>query len=450
MKNPIPFRVKEENIKFFNTTQFAYYFGLTHSLAILGFYLLGVYELMLFNIFISVPSFIVALVVNRLGKHNLAFTIAFLELFIHQTLAVFFLGWQSGFQYWYIYLIGLSFFNPKWKFTFQFSLLILIAVAFVATYTYCSIGIYPMPLSLVKPIFISNGITSALVLVLLINTYSKSTYLAEENLKKANAILSDKNLEIKFQHEQIVQSIHYAEKIQRAVISNLTVLDKHFKEYFVIFKPKDIVSGDFYWFTEIEDKVIVVCADCTGHGVPGGFMSMLGLSFLNEIVNQQRTVQPKDILDKLRIQIKKSLNQQSENQEQKDGMDIAVCVFNKDLRSMTYAGAHNSIFIISKGILTEYAATKNPIGVYIKEIPFEQQTIQLAKGDKVYLLTDGFIDQFGGNPTRKFMRKQLKESLLTNHALSMQEQKDVIENVFHHWKIGQKQTDDCTLIGLLV
>lgn len=196
MKNPIPYRVKKENEKFYKTTQFAYFFGLSHLLGFGGFWFLGIPEMAWFNLLVSSPSFILALILNRLGKHNLAFFIAFVELFVHQTLGTYFMGWSAGLQYLLIYLAGLSFFNPQWKRAVQVFMLTLISVAFASLYLFCQQGVYPLPQALIKPFYIGGSVGTIIVLSILISRYSRTAHKAESDLKLANKELDEANKEL--------------------------------------------------------------------------------------------------------------------------------------------------------------------------------------------------------------------------------------------------------------
>lgn len=442
MKINIPYKVTAENEKFYKTTQFAYYFGLTHLLGFSFYKWLGAPELAWFNLLISSPAFIFALIINRLGRHNMAFGIAFFELFVHQVLTTYYLGWDIGFYYLLIYLAGLSFFNPKWGRGIQFFILSLISVALIILYFYFQKGVYSVDPELIKLMHIGGLISLVVILAILINNYSTSAHKAETQLQ-------EKNKKIEYQNDQIIQSINYASNIQKAVISDNKILEQNFADYFISFKPKDIVSGDYYWFTEIDEKQVIVCADCTGHGVPGALMSMLGISFLNEIVGQNKITEPNEILEQLRHKVKNTLNQNNKT-EQKDGMDMSVCVFEKEKSTMIFAGANNGIFIIRNNEIKEYKPTKNPIGEYLIETAFEKTEIDIQKNDLIYMYTDGYSDQFGGDNKRKLLRKNFKQIILDNSTETLTIQKKNIEKAIKQWQGAEEQVDDCTLIGIKI
>ncbi len=262
--------------------------------------------------------------------------------------------------------------------------------------------------------------------------------------------ISFKNMQMEQQKKKIIQSITYAEKIQNSVLPRQSFLNRFFEESFVIYKPRDIVSGDFYWFSDVDNCVVVVCADCTGHGVPGGLMSMLGVSHLNEIVNHQKIIEPAEILESLRKKIKESLHQTGNRDEQKDGLDMSVCVFNPQSCQVKFAGANNAVFLVHNGQLEEFKPTRNPIGVHSKEVSFTQETISVEKWDQVFMFTDGYVDQFGGEKNRQFSKTGLKNKIMQYCNMPMNEQKTRLEADLSDWMKDHDQLDDITLIGIRV
>ncbi|MCF6184899.1 MAG: SpoIIE family protein phosphatase, partial [Bacteroidales bacterium] len=207
---------------------------------------------------------------------------------------------------------------------------------------------------------------------------------------------------IEKQQKNIMDSIHYAGRIQEAVLPPDEFLNRILGEHFVLFRPRDIVSGDFYWATQRGDKTVIVAADCTGHGVPGAFMSMLGISFLNEIVNKEEILQANIILNRLRENVKKSLRQTGKENEAKDGMDIALCIIDKKEMKIQYAGAYNPLLIIRNEEISRIKADRMPIGIYLREKEsFTNNIIDIHKGDLLYIFSDGYVDQFGGETDSK-------------------------------------------------
>lgn len=270
--------------------------------------------------------------------------------------------------------------------------------------------------------------------------------------QRANKVLEEKNELISHQKQEITDSIRYASRIQNAVLPSATLLSESLKEHFVLFLPRDIVSGDFYWFTKQGDKVVLVAADCTGHGVPGAFMSMLGVSFLYEIVNKENILQPSQILNKLRELIKVTLSQTGKQNEQKDGMDISLSVLDLKNMKLEWAGAFNSLYLVRNGELVEYKADKMPIAIHINDHQsFTNHEIQLVPGDTFYMYSDGFSDQFGGPDGRKFMSKRFKQFLVDINSLSLDEQKERLLNEHLTWK-GEhyEQVDDIIVFGVRV
>lgn len=284
--------------------------------------------------------------------------------------------------------------------------------------------------------------------------------------KKANIIINNQKEQVELQKEEIVlqkilveekqkeiiDSINYAQKIQAAVLTSDEVWKKISPEYFIIFSPKDIVSGDFYWaYNTVNNRSVFALADCTGHGVPGGFMSMLGNSFLNELVVENKLFKADIILNKLREKIINALGQKG-SADRKDGMDMVLCVWNKLDNTLEFAGANNGLWLIRNGELITYQGDKMPIGQFREELlkPFTSQTIQLQKNDLIVLCTDGFADQFGGEDGKKLKSKNLKEFIAMNAGDSLSQQKINLTELFSNWKGNHQQVDDVSLIMIKV
>ena len=263
------------------------------------------------------------------------------------------------------------------------------------------------------------------------------------------------------QKKEITDSINYAERIQKAVLPEEAILKKAFSDYFVILRPKDIVSGDFYWMTLKNDNLIFAAADCTGHGVPGAFMSMLGVSFLNKIVNETGIIEPSAILTSLRENIISALKQRGSFEDTKDGMDIAICCVEVKKKKLWFAGANNPLYIIRKEnheyILIEKKGDMMPVGVYSVMTDFTSHEVDIQKGDTIYLFSDGFIDQFGGPNGRKFMKIRFRQMLLDNQELDMTSQKEIFIKTIEDWtnfpsdhKTHFGQLDDILLLGIRI
>jgi len=283
-----------------------------------------------------------------------------------------------------------------------------------------------------------------------IETQKEEIQTIADNLIVANEEVTKQKDEIEEIHKHVTESIEYASRIQQAILPPKELIKKHLPEHFILFKPRDIVSGDFYWLKQIGNYTVYAAADCTGHGVPGAFMSMLGISFLNEIVTKTRFDNAGEILNRLRKKIKTSLRQTGKDGESKDGMDIAICVIDNESLQLEYSGAYNPLYIIRKGELTEIKATRNPVGIYLKEKPFENHKFQLEKGDVIYTFSDGYVDQFGGKNESKFKSKNFKKLLLEIYNKPMQEQGKILDTVLLKWQGKTEQTDDIVVFGVKI
>lgn len=263
---------------------------------------------------------------------------------------------------------------------------------------------------------------------------------------------------ISWQKEQILDSIRYAERIQSAILPPEQFLAEFLSEHFIIFKPRDIVSGDYYWSSMKNGKLLFAAADCTGHGVPGAFLSMLGISSLNEIVNRNEKLHAGQILDQLRKFIIKSLHQKGTRGEDRDGIEIALCIIDPATASLEFAGANRPLFLVrSKNStadktapeLIRYQGDKMPIGIYEQNNrPFTRHRISLQKNDSIYLFTDGFVDQLGGPDRKTFRTVRFKKLLLEIQEKSMAEQKEILVEKYHSWKGSVEQIDDILVAGM--
>ena len=267
---------------------------------------------------------------------------------------------------------------------------------------------------------------------------------------RQNNIRRKTNIVLTEQKKQITDSIVYAERIQRALLPPKEQLDEILNEYFILLKPLHIVSGDFYWIKEINQYIIIAAADCTGHGVPGAFMSMLGISFLNEIVSKEGITQANHILNELRQYVKTSLKQTGKEDDAKDGMDMALYAINKDTLKLQFAGAYNPLFIIRDNELIALKPDRQPIAIHVKEKDFTNTVFQLQTNDVLYSFSDGFIDQFGGEKGKKFMIKNFKKLLLDIHKKSFKEQKEILNNELINWSGNYDQLDDILVIGIKI
>ncbi|MDF1546202.1 MAG: SpoIIE family protein phosphatase [Bacteroidales bacterium] len=284
----------------------------------------------------------------------------------------------------------------------------------------------------------------------------------ERRLQRDNKILelkvAERTFEIKKQKEQIeyknreiTDSLNYASQIQSAILPPKKMLNEAVSESFVLNKPKDIVSGDYFWANRINGQLVVTAADCTGHGVPGAFLSMLGVTFLNEITNKMEYLRANLILEKLRSRVIKSLHQEGYDQKRFDGIDLSLVVIDLKELKMQFAGANNPMYIIRNGMLTEFKGNRMPIGMHSYDNkPFTNHEIELKKGDIVYLFSDGYTDQFGGEYGRKFLTRNFKILLTEISKLPMNKQNNILEETFIAWKGKYEQIDDILVIGLKI
>ena len=288
------------------------------------------------------------------------------------------------------------------------------------------------------------------VIVILLIILGLVAYMAYKVKKKDNLLLALQKKEIEEKHSEITKSINYAKRIQNAILPPIDTIQKVLPDSFILFKPKDIVSGDFYWFYETPAGYLIAVADCTGHGVPGAFMNMIGSEKLNEAVLQSN--KPDEILHFLNYGIKTSLRQ-ADAQSTKDGMDIALCFFDKQTNELTYSGANRPLWIIEKhsNTVTEIKALKVAIGGHTQDDQiFVSHKIKLQKGDSFYIFSDGYVDQFGGTLDKKLTSKRLKEILVEIENKTMNEQGKYLEEFISIWKAEKEQIDDILVMGIRV
>ncbi|MBR4676671.1 MAG: SpoIIE family protein phosphatase [Bacteroidales bacterium] len=274
-----------------------------------------------------------------------------------------------------------------------------------------------------------------------------------EQIEEQNVEITAQKDEITAQKDKIVESIRYAQKIQQAVMPPQEYFSKYLPDHFIMLKPRDIVSGDFFWGNDIGDKFVFTAADCTGHGVPGAFMSLLGIAFLNDITARmtEDNISAGEILTLLRSDIITYLRQTGRDDEQKDGMDMAVCVYDRKNFKIQYAGAHNPLILIHNGELLQTDADEMPIGYYENQTErFTNHELKVEKGDMLYLFSDGYADQFGmsGGKRRKYMIKNFRDFLMQIHTLDLPVQKQRLEENLDNWRGNLKQLDDVLVMGV--
>ena len=317
-------------------------------------------------------------------------------------------------------------------------------------------------------------ITAFVLIVVIVKLYTRRLQLEKVRLE---GIVARRTAEVVRQKEELEDSITYASRIQRAILPSDSILKEHLPEHFLLFKPRDIVSGDFYWMTSRGDNIMIVAADCTGHGVPGAFMSLLGISFLNEIVNRLDILKSDEILNHLRQEIMSSLKQTGKEDEASDGMDVAICIIDKKKMKLQFSGAYNPLWLVRpltkkeltevekgnelefpprsirdhKNVLIPFVGDKMPIGISVKgTLPFTYNELDIKKGYSIYLFSDGYVDQFGGPNGKKFMSKAFKKLILEIQDQTMSKQREVLNERFEEWKGDLDQVDDILVIGLKI
>jgi two-component system, sensor histidine kinase LadS len=285
----------------------------------------------------------------------------------------------------------------------------------------------------------------------LIIQLNKNAELQDKVNKELSEKVKEATAEIVARNKEIIDSINYASLIQTAVLPPLDFITEWGIDNFILYKPKDVVSGDFYWGKRRNGKIIIAAGDCTGHGVPGALMSMLGHAFLDEIINTIDTDNAAAILNRLRDEVIITLKQKGNRGEAKDGMDMALCIIDKKTGQLEYSGANNPLYLIRDNSLIKIEADKMPIGIHLTSlIPFTNQIIEIRKKDCIYLFSDGFADQFGGPSGKKFMYKPFQEIILQNHDKPMDKQKKILDDTFEKWRGEREQIDDVMVIGLKI
>jgi len=277
-------------------------------------------------------------------------------------------------------------------------------------------------------------------------------YELEQKVKDRTIKIERQKEEIEEQKKHIMDSIYYARRIQNAILPSFNMIDRHLKSYFIFYMPKDIVSGDFYWMHESDGLFMVSAVDCTGHGVPGAFMSIVGYNQLNFAVNVKKARTAATILDELNKGVVTTLNENKSDSSIKDGMDMALCVFDFKAKRVEFAGANNPLIMVRNNSIVKYKGDRFPIGAFEGDSPqlFKNTEIDLIENDCLYISSDGYVDQFGGPENKKFMSKRFEDLLLEINNLSMTEQKEMLQKRLYDWKGENEQVDDILVIGIRV
>lgn len=269
--------------------------------------------------------------------------------------------------------------------------------------------------------------------------------------KNAEAALEEKNSKLLQKNEDILDSIQYARKIQDAILPNVSSIAKSVEDAFVLYLPKDVVSGDFYWYYKKDNKIFIAAVDCTGHGVPGALMSVVGNSILKDVIVKRGIENPAEILETLDADVNNLFQKEDSYDVMSDGMDMALAMIDLDTNVLTFSGAMRPLWIVRDGEVIDIKGDRFPIGYfYGVEKSFSNVEVDLEKGDQIYLFSDGYADQFGGEKNKKFNRKKMKELLISINSMNGEEQQGFLDYALKNWRQEIEQTDDVLIIGLKI
>ncbi|MFB6306124.1 MAG: PP2C family protein-serine/threonine phosphatase [Flavobacteriales bacterium] len=395
-----------------------------------------------------------------------------IEIVIHQIFAIYYLGWEYGFQFYIMFVIMFIFvggFRKLWiPISYGAICVIIILLAYLLSFEH--IPAYSLDLRVQKALYSFTIIGFALITAIFSYLYSTAASKAESDLMEKNVEVQKQKDQIQEKNEEIEASLYYAKRIQNATLPPQENLLGNFKDSFILFKPKDIVSGDFYW-VEVSDigvdsknhesqyqspkpTIYFAAADCTGHGVPGAMVSVMCSHALTKAVKEEQIKEPAKILDKSVELLGKQMTKSDEGI--KDGMDLGLCRVDmnegkpNEKGQLQYAGANNPLYMIRNNEIHEIKADKQGVGKQEDIQPFTNHVIDLQKGDQFYVFSDGYPDQFGGPKGKKFKYKPFKKLLLENCNKSMKEQKQILEENLNNWMEGYEQVDDICVIGIKV
>ncbi len=467
-----------------------------HASFIALFWYLGVKEMAYLNMFFSIPMIMFCFYcVQRKWIWTLAFA-SFTEILIHAMAAIYFLGWETGFYFYLICALVITQSYP-WKPISKFIMACVFGGITISFYLLFHESLYDLRSEMVQGLYLMNlsifaGLTASYMWyqVSMSMQFEKKLEKANTGLKENNELILEQKTEIEEAHREIKDSINYAKRIQSAILPPDNLIKKHLPNSFVLYKPKDIVAGDFYWLELVKDglgsdtrnhpdsasgttppweggelgqssSVLIAAADCTGHGVPGAMVSVVCNNGLNRSVREFGLTEPGKILDKTRELVIQEFEKSEE--EVKDGMDIALVALERrgksesdpslpHSHSLSYSGAHNPLWIIRKGVeeVEEIKANKQPIGKFLNPEPYDTHELVLSEGDTVYIFSDGYPDQFGGDRGKKFKSGSFKKLLLSVQNESMEKQKELLDKAFEDWRGDIEQIDDVCVIGIRI
>lgn len=301
-------------------------------------------------------------------------------------------------------------------------------------------------------VFISVILIISIVFAFFIVKQNRIKSIINNQLQEKNQIIHQQKEIVEEQHQQITDSIKYAERIQGAILPPRNFWQKILPSSFVLYMPKDVLSGDFYWIEETKDYIYVAAADCTGHGVPGALISIVNFNLLNKAVLEKNLVTPSEILDAVNLWLTESLHQTYRESSVKDGMDVSLIAISKHSNEVLFAGANNPIYVVSKGELKQIKGDKFPVGAFVEEQiqKFTTKRFTVSKGDNIYLFSDGFADQFGGDNGKKYKYAPFQQKLIDIAEYSLSDQRTAMKEEFLKWKGKHEQVDDVLLIGIKI
>lgn len=431
---------EQSKIRIFNSSM------LTVAAILILYTVLGLLQKLYFSTALTVAELffvVINFVLMHSRKYNLSYHIGMIHgmMFIFGFVIILGEANQTHMYFLFMPMAAMIVFDSKKTILFYFilSMALLTTSAFIYKYY---IPFYDAAeagkfFSLLNPLF------TGLLIFLGIKLFKNENLEFNEKINFQKKLLEEKN-------KDITDSITYAKRIQKALMASDSLLKKNLPEHFVLYKPKAIVSGDFYWGEKIDNRFLLATCDCTGHGVPGAFMSLLGVSFLNEITKEKNIIQPDLIFNSLRANIINALNPEWTEEEGKDGMDAVLCSYDFQKMELEFACANNPLWLLRNNEWLIFKPDKFPVGMQGEIKPFSLQKIQLQKGDLIYTFTDGYADQFGGEKGKKFKYKNIQQLLKNNSSKSMNEQKKILDDTIEKWKGNLEQVDDILVIGIRI
>ncbi|WP_082305096.1 PP2C family protein-serine/threonine phosphatase [Persicobacter sp. CCB-QB2] len=440
--------------------------GLIHLFFLLLFRYFGAVEMAALNLYFSIPLYLLAFLAAHFRKFNLVALLNFGELIVHAVVATFYLGLYTGFHIYLLLPVILSFIFYKYPIVERVLISVFFSLAYFGFYIWTS-GRYsdsPLPSWLGHAFFLFNlsvfvGFTSLMIFLFvkeafrmeqkILDANEELTLQKQEIGEQRNALMRQKE-ELEYQRDRVNESIQYAQQLQKAVIPSPEILSPYVEDYFLLERPCNVVSGDFFWLKVVEGKLMLLLADCTGHGVPGAFMSMLAIGLMENVAKDFGAADPALLMDELRRRMKAALGKGEQLDLGQEGMDGAILIFDPERYELEYSGAYNPVWVIGQQGLQIIKGSRQPVGAHVVEIPFVSHTVKLNKGDAVYLFTDGFCDQVNGKSGEKMKLKRFKSELMKYSGLPMEGQSKALETFFNDWQQGGEQVDDFMVFGFRV